>query len=153
LLRQILPLTGHTPYVFASPQDLSKPASQVRPMSETAINNGLKTLGIDTQRELTGHGWRAVARTLLAEELHYPPEVIEHQLAHHVPDSLGRAYNRTRYLAQRQQMMQEWADFLDRLAPAVGDSDKAEAEACETDAGTMESIEDWMGSEDMVFEG
>jgi len=62
-----------------------------------------------------------VARTLLAEDLGFRPEVIEHQLAHAVPDALGRAYNRTRFLDERKKMMQEWADYLDSLvmsAPA-----------------------------------
>jgi hypothetical protein len=56
-----------------------------------------------------------MARTLLAEELEQQPEVIEHQLAHAVPDNLGTAYNRTKYLKQRRAMMQLWADYLDRL--------------------------------------
>lgn len=75
----------------------------------------LRRLGIDTKTELTGHGWRAVARTLLAERLGFAPEVIEHQLAHSVPDPLGRAYNRTKYLDERRCMMQAWADYLDGL--------------------------------------
>jgi integrase len=87
----------------------------MKPMSETAINAAYKRLGIDTREELTGHGWRAVARTLLHERLGYPAEVIEHQLAHAVPDTLGRAYNRTRFLAERRKMMQEWANYLDAL--------------------------------------
>jgi integrase len=61
------------------------------------------------------HGFRAMARTLLAEELHFPPEIIEHQLAHRVPDALGTAYNRTKFLKERKHMMQAWADYLDRL--------------------------------------
>jgi integrase len=84
-------------------------------MSDMALNAALRRLGIDTREELTGHGWRAVARTLLHERLGYPPEVIEHQLAHRVPDVLGRAYNRTRFLEQRREMMQRWADYLDEL--------------------------------------
>ena len=72
-------------------------------------------MGYDTQKEMTGHGFRAMARTLLAEELHYSPEVIEHQLAHAVPDTLGTAYNRTKFLKERKVMMQAWADYLDKL--------------------------------------
>ncbi|GHU35431.1 hypothetical protein AGMMS50256_30630 [Betaproteobacteria bacterium] len=64
---------------------------------------------------MTGHGFRATARTLLAEELGFDPLIIEHQLAHRVPDNLGQAYNRTRYLPQRKAMMQTWADYLDKL--------------------------------------
>lgn len=64
---------------------------------------------------MTGHGFRAMARTILHEELHIKPEVIEHQLAHKVPDALGTAYNRTRFMKERREMMQRWADYLDEL--------------------------------------
>jgi integrase len=87
----------------------------MKPMSDMAINAAYRRMGIDTQNELTGHGWRACARTLLHENLHYPPEVIEHQLAHAVPDSLGRAYNRTRFIPERRKMMQAWADYIEAL--------------------------------------
>ena len=72
-------------------------------------------MGYDTKEEITGHGFRAMARTLIAEELHYQPEVIEHQLAHSVPDALGTAYNRTKYLKERKAMMQAWADYCDKI--------------------------------------
>jgi integrase len=65
--------------------------------------------------EMTGHGFRAMARTLLAERLAMDEAVIEAQLAHAVKDALGRAYNRTEYLDQRLKMLQTWADYLDRL--------------------------------------
>ena len=71
--------------------------------------------GYDTKTEITGHGFRAVARTLLHERLGIDPNIIEHQLAHRVPDALGSAYNRTRFLEQRKEMMQKWADYLDEL--------------------------------------
>lgn len=64
---------------------------------------------------MSDHGFRALARTLLAEELHIDPQVIEHQLAHKVPDTLGTAYNRTKFLADRRAMMQARADYLDKL--------------------------------------
>lgn len=86
-----------------------------RPMSENTINAALRTLGFDTSADQTGHGFRATARTLLAEELGFDVDVIETQLAHRVRDSLGRAYNRAQYLAQRRAMLQAWADYLDRL--------------------------------------
>jgi integrase len=111
ILRDLHHLTGHLPagWVFIggrTPND---------PMSDAAINAAYRRLGINTQSELTGHGWRSVARTLLHEHLGYEPAVIEHQLAHAVPDALGNAYNRTKFLAQRKKMMQAWADYLDRL--------------------------------------
>jgi integrase len=64
---------------------------------------------------MTGHGFRAVARTLLDEVLHFRPNFIEHQLAHAVKDPNGRAYNCTAFLAERHDMMQAWADYLDKL--------------------------------------
>ena len=111
VLKNLHPVTGHLPGGWVFPGG----RSPLRPMSEAAINAAYRRLGIDTRTELTGHGWRAIARTLLHERLGYPPEVIEHQLSHKVPDALGEAYNRTRFLEQRRQLMQAWADYLDRL--------------------------------------
>lgn len=108
ILRELHALTGHRTYVFPG-RDLRKP------MSEAAINAALRRMGYDTKTEITGHGFRAMARTILHEELHFKPEVIEHQLAHKVPDALGTAYNRTRFLKDRRAMMQQWADYLDGL--------------------------------------
>ncbi len=79
-------------------------------MSEAAVNAAFRRLGYDTKEESTGHGFRAMARTILHEELHVKPEVIEHQLAHTVPDALGIAYNRTKFLKERNAMMPLWAD-------------------------------------------
>ena len=84
-------------------------------MSEAAVNAALRRMGYDTKTEITGHGFRAMARTILHEELNIKPEVIEHQLAHRVPDNLGTAYNRTKFLNERRIMMQQWADYLDRV--------------------------------------
>ena len=84
-------------------------------MSDAAVNAALRRMGYDTRTEITGHGFRAMARTILHEELHYKPEIIEHQLAHAVPDALGTAYNRTKFVKERRVMMQAWADYLDRL--------------------------------------
>jgi integrase len=109
ILRELHSLTGQGRYVFPSPR------SRLRPMSEVAINAALRRLGYDTRTEVTGHGFRAMARTILHEELEYKPEVIEHQLAHAVPDRLGSAYNRTKFIRERRAMMQHWADYLDRL--------------------------------------
>jgi len=107
-LRELHALTGHGRYVFPG-RDPQKP------MSEAAVNAALRRLGFDTKTEITGHGFRAMARTILHEELHVKPEVIEHQLAHSVPDALGTAYNRTKFLKERKAMMQLWADYLDKL--------------------------------------
>ncbi|KWF29042.1 integrase [Burkholderia cenocepacia] len=108
ILRELHALTGRGRYVFPGAR------SAERPMSEAAINAALRRLGYDTRTEITGHGFRAMARTILHEELEQKPEVIEHQLAHAVPDALGGAYNRTKFLKERRAMMQLWADYLER---------------------------------------
>lgn len=107
-LRELHALTGHGRHVFPG-RDPQKP------MSEAAVNAALRRMGYDTKTEITGHGFRAMARTILHEELHVKPEVIEHQLAHKVPDANGTAYNRTKFLKERKAMMQLWADYLDKL--------------------------------------
>ena len=84
-------------------------------MSDGTINKALRRIGWDTQNEYTGHGARSLARTVLAEELDTTESHIEQQLAHKVPDALGTAYNRTKFLKQRIPMMQRWADYLDEL--------------------------------------
>ena len=109
ILQEIQPLTGHRKYVFPGARDHN------RPMSDAAVNAALRRMGYDTQNEITGHGFRAMARTILHERLKFDPAIIEHQLAHSVPDSLGTAYNRTKFLDDRVAMMQAWADYLDRL--------------------------------------
>lgn len=108
ILRDLEPLTGRFVHVFAG-RDPKKP------MSDAAVNAALRRMGYDTKTEITGHGFRAMARTILHEELHFKPDVIEHQLAHSVPDALGAAYNRTKFLKERREMMQRWADYLGRL--------------------------------------
>lgn len=107
-LESLLQLTGHRQYVFPSAR------SPRRPMSDNAILSALRRLGIPKEK-MSGHGFRAMARTLLDEELGYRIEWIECQLAHAVKDANGRAYNRTTYLKQRKEMMQHWADYLDSL--------------------------------------
>ncbi len=108
ILRELHALTGHGRYVFPG-RDPQKA------MSEAAVNAALRRMGYDTKTEITGHGFRAMARTILHEELHQKPEVIEHQLAHRVSDALGTAYNRTKFLRERKAMMQLWADYLGKL--------------------------------------
>lgn len=108
ILRNLYALTGHGRYVFPG-RDPKKP------MSDAAVNAALRRMGYDTKTEITGHGFRAMARTILHEELHQKPEVIEHQLAHKVPDALGSAYNRTKFLKERKAMMQLWANYLEQL--------------------------------------
>lgn len=108
ILRELQPLTGRGVFVFPSAR------GKGRPMSENTVNAALRRLGYDTDM-MTGHGFRAMARTVLDEVLGFRPDYIEHQLAHAVRDPLGRAYNRTVHLPERVKMMQAWADYLDGL--------------------------------------
>lgn len=109
LFADMHPLSGHGEFVFQGGHDPKKP------MSAAAINAALKRMGYDTQQDITAHGFRAMARTILHERLNTDPHIIEHQLAHKVPDTLGAAYNRTKFIEQRIAMMQAWADYLDEL--------------------------------------
>lgn len=118
VLRELHPLTGHGRYLFPSPR------TGERPMSDNGVLAALRRMGFPKD-EMTGHGFRAMARTLLAERLNVDEAVIEAQLAHAVKDSLGRAYNRTAFLQQRRKMVQLWADYLDKLGG--GHSDQATA--------------------------
>jgi integrase len=108
ILRELQPLTGQGRYVFPGARTSS------RPMSDNAILAAMRRMGIGKE-EMTGHGFRATARTILDEVLGFAPHLIEHQLSHVVRDPLGRAYNRTTHLPERRKMMQEWADYLDGL--------------------------------------
>ena len=108
VLRELHVLTGHAKMVFRGERHHD------RPMSENTINAALRAMGFP-QDEVTGHGFRATARTMLHERLGFSPEIIEAQLAHSVRDNLGRAYNRTEFTAQRRAMLQAWADYLDEL--------------------------------------
>jgi integrase len=108
ILRDLEPLTGRGRYCFPSPRTTD------RPMSENAITAALRRMGYQGD-DMTGHGFRAIARTLLDEQLGQPAHLIEHQLAHAVRDPLGRSYNRTQHLKERRVMMQRWSDYLDTL--------------------------------------
>jgi integrase len=108
ILRELHPLTGRWRFVFPGAR------SNGRPMSDNAILAAMRRMGIGKD-EMSGHGFRAVARTILDEVLGVRPDYIEHQLAHAVRDPNGRAYNRTAYLPERRKMMQQWADYLDKL--------------------------------------
>jgi integrase len=98
---------------------LPSPRSNQRPISENAVRVALRSMGYGND-DMTAHGFRATARTLLDEALNYRIEWIEQQLAHTVRDAHGRAYNRTTHLPQRAEMMQAWADYLDELKTKEG---------------------------------
>ena len=109
ILEELHLITGRGKYVFPSARGAS------RPLSDNGVRTALRTLGY-TNEQISPHGFRAMARTILDEVLNFPLDWIEHQLAHAVRDPNGRAYNRTKHISQRQQMMQTWADYLDGLA-------------------------------------
>ena len=108
ILKELKPLTGSGRYVFPSPR------TPKRPMSDNGVLSALRRMGFQKE-EMSGHGFRAIARTILDEVLQVRPDYIEHQLAHAVKDPNGRAYNRTAFLKERREMMQTWADYLDGL--------------------------------------
>lgn len=108
ILNEVKALTGGGRYVFPGAR------SGERPMSDNAILMAMRSLGIPKE-EMSGHGFRAMARTILDERLGVEPSLIEHQLAHTVKDPLGRAYNRTKHLSQRHIMMHVWAAHLESL--------------------------------------
>ena len=107
VLRDIQELTGRGALVFPSVR------SRARPMSENTINAALRRLGYTTD-EMTGHGFRAMASTLLNEQ-GWNRDAIERQLAHAERDDIRAAYNRAEHLPERRKMMQAWADYLDAL--------------------------------------
>jgi integrase len=109
ILKELQLITGRSKFVFPSARGNS------RPLSENGVRTALRTLGY-TNEQISPHGFRAMARTILDEVLNFPVDWIEHQLAHSVKDANGRAYNRTKHLEQRRGMMQKWADYLDELA-------------------------------------
>jgi integrase len=110
ILSNIYPLTGKGRFVFPS----ARTPNGSRAMSDVALLAALRRMGIEKD-EMTVHGFRAMARTILDEILGFRPDFIEHQLAHAVRDANGRAYNRTSHLAERHKMMQAWSDYLDGL--------------------------------------
>ena len=108
VLQDIHTLTGRGVYVFPSQRGPS------RPLSNNGVRTALRTMGFDNET-MDAHGFRATARTILDEVLNFRVDYIEHQQARAVKDPTGRAYNRTKYLPERKQMMQVWADYLDQL--------------------------------------
>jgi integrase len=113
ILKELHPLTMHSAYVFPGARTAK------RPMSENTINAALKRMDFSTDEHVS-HGFRAMARTMIAEQMHgIDPEMVEAQLAHGKSGPLGSAYDRAEYIPQRREMMQRWADYLDKLRPRV----------------------------------
>lgn len=107
IFKKVYPLTGRWKYVFPSVR------SKDRPMSNNTINAALRRMGF-TVEEMTGHGFRTIASTLLHDN-DFETAHIEMQLAHVETNKTKGAYNRAKYLPQRIKMMQWWADYLDKL--------------------------------------
>ena len=105
ILKDIYPYSGDGQYVFPG-------RDPKRPFSAGTINKAIRSMGYDTKQEMTGHGFRAMARTILQEKLKFNIAWIELQLAHVVPDPNGTAYNRAAFLDERREMMQAWSDYL-----------------------------------------
>lgn len=112
ILKELKPLTGHRPHVFPSTR------GEGRVLSDATLGAALRRLGFSND-EMTAHGFRAMARTMLVERLNVDESVVEMQLGHRVKDALGRAYNRTQLVEQRRVMLQAWADYLDNLRRVV----------------------------------
>jgi integrase len=108
VLSELRALTGHDMYMFPGARD------RKRPMSENAILAAMRRMGIPKE-EMCGHGFRATARTVLAQDLHIRPDLIDQELGHQVIDPNGRAYNRATFLPERRLMIQVWGDYLDKL--------------------------------------
>ena len=119
-LKELQPISGHSPYVFPSL------ISSQRPMSENTLRVALRRMGYGNE-DMTPHGFRAMARTIMVEKLNMHPDVLEAQLAHGKSGPLGAAYDRAEFMEQRRVMMLEWANYLDVLRkttsrPPVGQS-------------------------------
>ncbi|MBB4100721.1 tyrosine-type recombinase/integrase [Sphingomonas kyeonggiensis] len=113
LLDEIRPLTGHSPYVFPALHTWK------RPMSENTITFALRRMGYGGD-QMTAHGFRAMAATLLNEMGLWNPDAIERQLAHMENNGVRRAYARGQYWEERVRMMQHWSDYLDQLRDGDG---------------------------------
>jgi integrase len=111
VVKELKYFSGHSPYLFPSARSLQ------RPMSDNTVNAALRTLGY-AREEMTGHGFRAMASSLLAEQ-GWSADAIERQLAHVEGNSVRAAYHRSEHLEERRRMMQAWADYLDSLESSV----------------------------------
>ena len=121
ILRELQPLTGRFPFAFPSVR------SRYRAMSENAITGALRRMGY-TGQDMTGHGFRSMASTLLNEQ-GWNRDAIERQLAHGERDAVRAAYNYAEHLPERRRMMQAWADYLEKLKNGSGDAERSQNRA------------------------
>jgi integrase len=118
IVRDLKPITGGGRYVFPSLRGAD------RPISANTVNFALRSMGYSGD-DITGHGFRAMASTCLNEQ-GFPPDIIELQLAHSERNEVRAAYNRAKRMLERRDMMQSWADYLDKLR--LDDGKKGSAE-------------------------
>lgn len=137
ILESLWCLTGPEGFVFPAEGRAG------RPMSDGTMNAALRSLGYPSN-VVTAHGFRATARTLIAEVLSIDPAVVELQLAHQVKDANGSAYNRTEFIEKRRVMMQTWADYLDALREGRADL-RSHAAFPEFRPVTMTRARQWAG--------
>jgi integrase len=109
ILNGLFKITGHGRFAFPS---FRTPAGD-RPMSDNTVNAALRRLGY-SKEEMTGHGFRAMATTILYEH-NWPEPVVELQMAHQEKNNVKAAYNHAQHMDKRREMMQWWADYLDGL--------------------------------------
>jgi integrase len=128
ILTELHAVTGRGMWAFPGAR------SALRCMSENAITAALRRMGIDKE-EMSGHGFRAMARTIMSEQLHCRTDLIEHQLGHLVKDANGNAYNRTTFLPERHLMMQLWADYLEALKEGKSEAFSTERSIDQITAG------------------
>lgn len=133
LLERLYAITGNSRYLFPSVR------TNDRPISENTVNAALRRLGYD-KTEMTGHGFRALASTLLNESRKWHPDAIERQLAHVENNDVRRAYLRGAHWAERVRMMQYWSDHLDKLRRANVVRGKFTKEKSHPSFGRMKSV-------------
>lgn len=121
ILRELQPMTGRFPFAFPSVR------SRYRAMSENAVTGALRRMGY-TGQDMTGHGFRSMASTLLNEQ-GWNRDAIERQLAHGERDAVRAAYNYAEHLPERRRMMQAWADYLQKLKDGSGDTERSQNRA------------------------
>jgi integrase len=114
-------MTGRFPFAFPSVR------SRYRAMSENAVTGALRRMGY-TGQDMTGHGFRSMASTLLNEQ-GWNRDTIERQLAHGERDAVRAAYNYAEHLPERRRMMQAWANYLEKLKNGSGDAERSQNRA------------------------
>jgi integrase len=109
MLAELQSLAGKTPWIFPGTQNIEQP------MSDGTTNKALRLMGYDTKTEVTTHGFRTTASSILNESGLWHPDAIERQLAHEEKNEVRGTYNNATHLRQRVKMMQWWGDYLEGI--------------------------------------